>query len=136
MVVPRGYRRLILDADALLQLTLDPDPARLVEPLLPAGSGSAAPTAPAALPAARRAGGRKVHQSQQGAACSLSEREMELLQLVAVGMSNQEIARTTSLSAHTVRNRLVRIYGKLDVNTRQAAVARAMQLSLAIMSAQ
>jgi DNA-binding NarL/FixJ family response regulator len=53
----------------------------------------------------------------------LSEREKEILQLVADGKSNQLIADTLNLSEGTVKNHLVRIYTKLEVNSRAEAVA-------------
>lgn len=58
----------------------------------------------------------------------LSERELEVLALVAVGCRNQEIARRLYISPATVKTHLIHIYGKLGVNNRTAAVTRALAL--------
>jgi DNA-binding CsgD family transcriptional regulator len=55
----------------------------------------------------------------------LTAREAEILQWVARGKTNDEIAVLLVVSAHTVRKHLENIYGKLGVHTRTAAVARA-----------
>lgn len=60
----------------------------------------------------------------------LSEREQAVLQLVAEGASNEQIATTLVISIHTVRKHMSNILGKLDVASRTEAVARARQLSL------
>gem|GEM_PF-2822782 len=58
---------------------------------------------------------------------SLSQREMEVLRLVARGLSNKEVARELELSQATVRKHLERIYRKLEVRGRAAAVARILE---------
>lgn len=60
----------------------------------------------------------------------LSEREQAVLQLVAEGASNEQIATILVISIHTVRKHMSNILGKLDVASRTEAVARARQLSL------
>jgi LuxR family maltose regulon positive regulatory protein len=60
----------------------------------------------------------------------LSERELEVLQLVAAGLSNQEIASRLVITLGTVKKHLEHIYIKLDVHSRTAALARARHLSL------
>jgi LuxR family maltose regulon positive regulatory protein len=60
----------------------------------------------------------------------LSEREREVLQLVAEGLSNREIAQTLVIAVNTVKNHLKNIYGKLAVHTRTQAVNRARTLDL------
>ena len=52
----------------------------------------------------------------------LSEREIEVLRLVAVGKANKEIARAMSLSEETVKAHLKSIFAKLDVSDRTHAV--------------
>jgi LuxR family maltose regulon positive regulatory protein len=60
----------------------------------------------------------------------LSERETEVLQLLAAGKSNQAIAAELVLSVGTVKAHNSNIYGKLGVRSRTQAVARARELNL------
>jgi LuxR family maltose regulon positive regulatory protein len=60
----------------------------------------------------------------------LSARELEVLRLIAEGLSNDAIARKLFLSTGTVKVHLKHIYGKLDVNSRTQAVARLRELNL------
>jgi LuxR family maltose regulon positive regulatory protein len=60
----------------------------------------------------------------------LSARELEVLHLIAEGLSNQAIAQKLYLSTGTVKVHLKHIYGKLDVNSRTQAVARLRELNL------
>jgi LuxR family maltose regulon positive regulatory protein len=57
----------------------------------------------------------------------LSERELEVLRLVADGLSNQEISARLVVSHNTVKSHIKNIYGKLGVNSRTQAIARARQ---------
>lgn len=52
----------------------------------------------------------------------LTDREVEVLRLLAGGQANRAIAARLFISEHTVRNHLARIYRKLDVTTRREAV--------------
>jgi LuxR family maltose regulon positive regulatory protein len=60
----------------------------------------------------------------------LSEREIEVLQLIAEGLTNQEISSRLYLSLNTVKAHTRNIYGKLGVNNRTQAGARARALGL------
>ena len=60
----------------------------------------------------------------------LSEREIEVLQLVAEGLTNNEIASRLFLSLNTIKGHTRNIYGKLNVHSRTQAVARAQSLGL------
>ena len=60
----------------------------------------------------------------------LSARELEVLHLIAEGLSNLAIAQKLFLSTGTVKVHLKHIYGKLDVNSRTQAVARLHELNL------
>jgi DNA-binding CsgD family transcriptional regulator len=58
----------------------------------------------------------------------LTDREAQVLELVARGSTNQEIAETLVISRTTVRTHLENIFEKLDVHTRTAAVARLREI--------
>jgi LuxR family maltose regulon positive regulatory protein len=60
----------------------------------------------------------------------LSERELEVLQLLADGLTNQEIAQALCVSVNTVKTHLKNIYGKLGVHSRREAAAKARELNL------
>ena len=57
----------------------------------------------------------------------LTERELEILQMMASGASNKEIALGLSISSHTVKTHVSNIYQKLEVNDRAEAVAKALR---------
>lgn len=61
---------------------------------------------------------------------SLTAREAEVLQLIAEGMSNREIADRLGLTANTVKGYIKNIYGKLGANRRVQVAARAKELGL------
>jgi LuxR family maltose regulon positive regulatory protein len=61
---------------------------------------------------------------------SLTPREMEVLQLIAAGASNPEIARALFIAVDTVKRHCTHIYRKLDVSNRTQAAMRAGELSL------
>jgi LuxR family transcriptional regulator, maltose regulon positive regulatory protein len=61
---------------------------------------------------------------------SLSQRELEVLRLIALGMTNEAIARQIIVSPGTVKAHTANIYRKLDVANRTEAVARARQFGL------
>ena len=67
---------------------------------------------------------------RSGARYGLSERELEVLRLVASGKSNREVASTLVISEHTVARHLQNIYGKLRVPSRAAATAFAFKHQL------
>ena len=61
----------------------------------------------------------------------LSQRELEVLRLIGQGLSNQEIGARLFLALDTVKGHNRRIFGKLQVQRRTEAVARARELGLA-----
>ncbi|MCO6060106.1 LuxR C-terminal-related transcriptional regulator [Pseudomonas sp. MOB-449] len=60
----------------------------------------------------------------------LSQRELDVLKLIAQGMSNQQIGDALHISLHTVKTHAQRVNFKLGVERRTQAVARAKELGL------
>jgi len=60
----------------------------------------------------------------------LSERELEVLRLLTTSLSQQDIAEELFISINTLRSHIKRIYSKLNVHSRIAAVRRAQDLDL------
>ncbi len=60
----------------------------------------------------------------------LTERELEILQILCQGLSNQAIADRLFISEGTVKNHITHIYAKLDVSDRTQAVLRAREWGL------
>jgi LuxR family maltose regulon positive regulatory protein len=60
----------------------------------------------------------------------LSEREIEVLQLISEGLSNREIAQKLFLSVSTVKVHTYNTYSKLGVHSRTQAVAKARALGI------
>jgi LuxR family maltose regulon positive regulatory protein len=60
----------------------------------------------------------------------LTDREVEVLQLIVAGLSNREIATELYLAMGTVKKHITNIYGKLGVKRRAQAIARARELNL------
>jgi LuxR family maltose regulon positive regulatory protein len=63
-------------------------------------------------------------------AAPLSERELEVLRLIAAGLTNQEIAERLVIALSTAKRHSINIYGKLGVSNRTQAVAKARELNL------
>ena len=61
---------------------------------------------------------------------SLSERELEVLELLALGKTNKEIAKSLFLATGTVKKHLNNIYSKLGVNNRTECTRRAQEMKL------
>lgn len=60
----------------------------------------------------------------------ITDRELEVLQLAASGLTNRGIGLKLSISDRTVQGHLASIYAKLQVNSRTEAVTKALQLGL------
>lgn len=112
-------RRALLDAGAVGFLTKDTPSRELVERIVRAArTGSAPVTFPVDLVTDARAGS------------PLSDRELEVLRLVAAARSNAEIAAELGLAVGTVKRHVYNTYRKLDVGTRVAAITAATRLGL------
>lgn len=70
----------------------------------------------------------KLHPDETETVEPLTEREMQVLQLVAQGLSDKQIAAQLIVATGTVKRHLNNIYGKLGVNSRTQALARARQV--------
>jgi LuxR family maltose regulon positive regulatory protein len=114
---PEGYRRFFLDAPAEVQMLLPhvrgaaPD---FVDDLLARSEFD--------FPAPREVPEPLIEP--------LSEREREVLGLIAAGLSNREIAEQLFITVGTVKRHAHNLYGKLEVSSRTEAVARARELGL------
>ena len=73
---------------------------------------------------------READTTQSNHSSILSEREMEVLQLLAEGQSTPEIATRLFISQKTVKNHLASIYEKIDARDRTQAVIRAVKLGI------
>ena len=60
----------------------------------------------------------------------LSTRELEVLQLIAKGLSNQEIASALYVSVNTIKTHITNLFYKLEVTRRTQAVEKAKKLSI------
>ena len=60
----------------------------------------------------------------------LTDRECEILEAVARGLTNKQIGEALFVSENTVKKHINNIYFKLDVNRRTQAIARAKQLNI------
>ena len=105
------------------------------------GLGAAAPVlvvvgaVAGALTVASRDGVARTRDDDQPGASDeveepLTPREREVLELVALGLSNHAIATRLGISDHTVKFHLASIFGKLDVTTRTGAVRRGLTRGL------
>jgi predicted ATPase/DNA-binding CsgD family transcriptional regulator len=74
--------------------------------------------------------GKWPHRADQPLIEALSERELEVLRLVADGLSNREIAQELVVTLGTVKKHINNIFGKLQVRSRTQAVTRARELNL------
>lgn len=105
-----------IDAGASGYLLKDAPPEELAAAVRTAAAGGSA-LAPAIA--------SRLLERLRSPGVGLSPREIEVLQLVAEGLSNQQIAERLFLSQATIKSHLAHVYAKLDVDSRSAAVATA-----------
>lgn len=67
------------------------------------------------------------HLADRVTRSSLTTRELEILEMIAKGLTNKEIGHTLTISDNTVRNHVVSILGKLEVSDRTEAATTAIQ---------
>ncbi len=118
---PGGYRRVFLDEGEPIRHLLPK--VKLIDRALPAYREKLLAVFGETMP-------QLPTTSSQPLVEPLSEREMEVLQLIAAGLSNREIGLRLSLSLATVKWHSSNIYGKLGVGNRVTAVATAQQLGI------
>ncbi len=75
----------------------------------------------------QRPQGYGIHSLPGEVACVLTDRELEILQIIAKGLSNNEAAKVLGLSKATIRTHLEHIYEKLDVTNRVEAVTEGIR---------
>jgi len=125
---PEGYLRIFLDEGQPMQMLLSqwlahagPGPVQDYAIRLLSQFDVERPIVTAPQARARPAGGLVE---------PLSEREIEVLRLIALGRTNQEIARQLVVAPGTVKAHTASIYRKLDVANRTEAAARARQTGI------
>jgi DNA-binding NarL/FixJ family response regulator len=80
--------------------------------------------------AARRRGGPFQRNAAALASLKLTGQEVRVLETLAAGQSNKEIARSLGLSPNTVKTHVSNLFAKLEVRRRTQAIRKARDLSL------
>ena len=111
-----------IEAGAIGYLLKDTPRHELTRAVRAAASGETVLSPPVAT--------RLLGQVRQGQREAPSEREMEVLQLVARGRTNRQVAAHLFISEATVKTHLLHLYSKLEVNDRASAVAAAYDRGL------
>ena len=124
---PEGYVRIFLDEGPPLAALLRLAAARGIHPAYAARLLDAYATEVGAAPAAAAVAGEI---GPSVLAEPLTERELEVLHLLAAGLSNAAIADRLVVTLSTVKTHIRSIFGKLGVESRTQAVARSRELSL------
>jgi DNA-binding NarL/FixJ family response regulator len=95
-----------------------------------AGQSRISPSMAAKLLTEFAAMSKRVDERQQLPAPRLTEREMEVLTLVAQGLNNRDIAKQLFISENTVKNHIRNILEKLHLHSRMEAVVYAVREKL------
>ena len=115
MLEPRPHRPARTPADAAAELKRDARAGRLD---------------PDAVAAVLDAAGHRVSAQPRELVAGLSEREMEVLRLIARGRTTKEVAARLAISAKTADNHIQAVYAKTGVRTRAGAALFAMEHGL------
>ena len=118
------YLRVAVESGARGYVSMDAEPEELVRKLELIGEGHVLVSGPIAKDLSDLMGGASSNED-------LSEREIEVVNLVARGSTNKEIARSLVITENTVKVLLRNIYGKLDIRNRQQLVAHALRSGIA-----
>ena len=86
--------------------------------------------APSLVQSLIRLNGRRGSSSDESMVEPLTAREMEVIQLMASGLANKQIALSLGISEHTVKFHLSSLYAKLGISSRTEAVKRGIELGL------
>jgi len=86
--------------------------------------------APGLVKSLIRLNGRRESSSEDSLVEPLTAREMEVIQLMAQGLANKQIALALGISEHTVKFHLSSLYAKLNSTSRTEAVKRGIELGL------
>lgn len=127
---PGGFIRLFVDEGAAMAALLSIAAARGIMPEYVARLLAACPTQPIDSHAAGGSTVPPLARRPLPLLDPLSPRELEILQLIAEGLSNQEIGARLFLALDTVKGHNRRIFEKLQVQRRTEAVAKARELGL------
>ena len=131
--IPAGAR-LLAAADAYQAMTQDRPHRPALAPEVAARELEAATGAgrfdPECARAVIEAAGQRPSRSRGVWPAGLSDREVEVLRLVAGGLSNRQIAATLVISPRTAEHHVQHVYTKIGVSTRAAAAMFAMQHGL------
>ncbi|AWB34582.1 LuxR C-terminal-related transcriptional regulator [Orrella marina] len=106
---------------------IDPFIARRILELLPDSDKSAGETSTSGLAILAEPTSAGAQQAIPAGSEALSERETQILRLVADGLTNREIAEQLFISRHTVESHIKRVYRKLSVSSRTMAIRTARE---------
>jgi len=122
-----GFVRLFVDEGAPMARLVS---AAAVREMMPACAGTLLTAFAAEKPACEGAVAESPSSVSRSLTEPLSRRELEVLGLIAGGLSNQEIGERLFLALDTIKGHNRRIFEKLEVKRRTEAIARGRELGL------